>query len=147
MPFARRFPGRHIMNLKEDIDRFYDEFFGGVEEEGPSAGHFNPPMSIEETEKEYILTAELPGLDKEDVQITYQNDQMIISGEKKEPEVSKRGTFHSQERRFGSFNRGFTIPKKIKADKIEASFKNGLLTMVMPKAEEARAKEIKINIV
>lgn len=146
MPFARRFPGRHIMNLKEDIDRFYDEFFGGVEEERPSAGRFNPPVSIEETEKEYILTAELPGLDKDDVQITYQNDQMIISGEKKEPEASKSGAFHRQERRFGAFNRSFTISKKIKADKIDAGFKNGLLTMIMPKAEEARAKEIKINI-
>lgn len=142
MPFARRFPGRHFMNLKEEIDRFYDEFFGEVGEEKP----LYPPVSIEETEDGYILTAELPGVGKDDIRVTFQDDQMIISGEKKEPEASKRKTFHRQERRFGTFNRSFTIPKKIKADKIEAGFKDGILTLVMPKAEEAQAKEIKINI-
>lgn len=146
MSFTRRFPGRHIINLKDEIDRFYDEFFGGRSEENESTRGISPRVDIEETEQAFILSAEMPGLDKDDVKITFKEGNISVSGEKKDESNIKERHFHRQERNYGPFSRSFSIPGQIQAEKIEATFSNGILTVVMPKAEESKAKEIKIKV-
>ena len=146
MPFYRNFPARHFVNLREDIDRLYEEFFKDRMEDAESLSKVPTRVNIEETKDAYIVTAELPGLKKSDVKITFQDNQLTISGEKKEDADVKNRTFHRYERQFGSFSRTFSIPNLIQADKISASMEDGVLKVTLPKAEEAKPREIKIEV-
>lgn len=146
MTFFRRIPGRNIANIKHDIDRFYDEFFDRRFDDTESMGKISPLVSLEETDNNYVVTAELPGMKKDEVKITFQDGKLSISGEKKAVKESDEGNFHRYEREYGSFCRMFNIPTSIKSDKIKASYESGVLEVVLPKAEEAKSKEIHINV-
>lgn len=146
MAFVRRFPGRNLHNLKDDIDRFYDEFFGPRSEDSESIGKISPRVNIEETNNELVLSVELPGMDREDVKITYKDGNISIMGEKKEEKDVKDRNFHRYEHNYGSFCRTFSVPNQIKSDKIDASFKNGILSITLPKAEETKPQEIEIKV-
>ena len=93
----------------------------------------------------YEITAELPGLDEKDIQVRLSNGNLTISGEKREAKEDKDANYHLSERRYGSFQRNFRLPDGVNPDKIEASFKNGVLTVSVPKSEDA-SKETKIDI-
>jgi HSP20 family protein len=103
-----------------------------------------PSVNVEERDEEILLTAELPGLNDEDIDLELENNVLTISGEKEErrEEGEKGGRFHLVERSFGSFRRSFTHPRTVEADSIEAHFDNGLLTVRMPKAAEAKSRKI-----
>jgi len=146
MVFHRRFPGRNLHNLKDDIDRFYDEFFGPRSDDSESIGKISPRVNIEETDNEIILSAELPGMAREDVKITFKDGNISILGEKKEAKDTKDRNFHRYERNYGSFCRTFSVPNQVKSDKIDASFKNGILVVTLPKAEESKPQEIEIKV-
>ncbi len=146
MPFYRNFPVRHFRNLREDIDRLYDEFFNERMDDAETLTKIRPRVNIEETKEAYIVTAELPGLKKSDVKITFQDNQLTLSGEKKEDADVQERTFHRYERQFGSFSRTFSIPNLIQADKISAAMEDGVLEIKLPKAEEAKPREIKIEV-
>ena len=149
MPFYRNFPVRqfrHFRNLREDIDRLYDEIFNEPVEDVETLSKIRPRVNIEETQDAYVLTAELPGMKKADVKITFQDNQLTISGVKKEdPDVNNR-TFHRYERQFGSFSRTFNIPNPIQTGKISAVMEDGVLEVKLPKAEEAKPREINIEV-
>ncbi len=147
MPIPRRFPfaGRNIMNLKSDLDRIYDEFFGGEEERG-TFGSWIPAVNIEDSEEALLVYVDLPGVEKEDVKITFQDKTLNISGKKQEPKKKENVDVVRSERVFGTFNRSFQIPDSIQSDKIEANFTNGVLIVTLPKAEESKTREIKVNI-
>jgi HSP20 family protein len=107
-------------------------------------GDWMPQVDISETEEAFIVKAELPGVKKEDVNVNFENSILTIRGEKKvETEDKKR---HRVECAYGSFIRSFTLPQTIKADKIEAVYKNGILSLTIPKAEEAKPKQIEVKI-
>lgn len=145
MVYVRRFPHRPMMHLRNDLARLYDEVFGG-EEDVESMGKINPRVNIEESDKDYIVTAELPGMDKDSVKITFQEGNLSIGGEKKIEKKEDEGNFQRYERQHGKFCRTFNIDDQIQADKIKASFENGVLTVNLPKAEAKKAREIKIDI-
>jgi HSP20 family protein len=105
-----------------------------------------PLTDVYEDKDNYMLTLDLPGISKEDVKISYNDGQLSISGERKQEKESKDGSWHRVERNYGKYFRSFTLPKKIKEDKIEAEFKNGQLTITVPKAKEAKPKEIDIKV-
>ena len=109
---------------------------------------WTPVVEIVENDKEYVLTAELPGLKKDNVEVQYQDGVLTIRGEKKEER--REGTGDSRyllwERSYGAFQRSFTLPSDVDANKIEATFSDGVLTVRMPKTAEARAKGRKIEI-
>ena len=107
---------------------------------------WSPRSDIFETENEYKLQMDLPGLKKEDVKITFQNRQISISGERSTVNSEDKGTYHRSERRFGKFYRAFTLPEGIKESAIEAEFKDGQLTVTIPKAEEVKPKQVEISI-
>ena len=105
-----------------------------------------PPVSVEERSDEILLTAELPGMAEDAVEITLENNVLTISGEKREAreEGEDGGKYHLLERSFGSFRRSFTLPRTVRGEGITADFDNGLLTVRLPKAEEAVSRKIEV---
>jgi HSP20 family protein len=105
-----------------------------------------PAVDVVEKEKEYQLLAELPGLDEKDVEVSVADDILTIKGEKKEEKEEKAKNYYVSERRYGTFQRSFQLPAGVDAEKIEANFQKGVLTVTLPKAPEALKKEKKIAI-
>jgi len=105
-----------------------------------------PAVDLVEQEKAFELTAELPGLDEKNVEVKVVNGVLTIKGEKQEDKEEKNKDFHMRERRFGSFERALRIPDTVDADKIEASFKKGVLTVTLPKTVEAQKPVKKIEV-
>jgi HSP20 family protein len=149
-------PGRRevehpFLALQREMDRLFDEFWRGFDlpmlgrgERG--YGMLSPRLDVREDEKSIVVTAELPGMDESDVQVTLTDNSLIIEGEKKsETEESERG-YRYAERSFGSFRRVVPIDAEIIGDKVEASFHNGVLTVVLPKTPEAEGKFRKIPV-
>jgi HSP20 family protein len=105
-----------------------------------------PAVDIAESEKAYELTAELPGMDEKNIEVKVANGNLIIKGEKQEEKEEKKKDYYMRERNFGSFERRFEMPEGVDTDKIEASFKKGVLTMTLPKKLEAQKPAKKIEV-
>jgi HSP20 family protein len=136
-----------VLTTRDPLFRALDTFFNQdlVSSEEVSNRTWMPPVDIQETADSYRLTAELPGLTKEDINITLENNVLRLSGERKfEKDVKKEG-YHRIERTYGSFARAFTLPTQVNHDKVEAAFENGLLTISVPKAEQAKPRKITIG--
>jgi len=141
----RHLPHRNILNIKNEIDRVYDELFNNRADDVESMGNLVPLVNIEENDDTFIISAELPGLDKKDVKITFKDGSLCLSGKKEKVKEESGKNFHRNEREYGTFSRSFSIPNKIKTDKIEANFDKGVLTILLPKAEDVKPQEIKIK--
>ncbi len=139
-------PARDLLNIRDNFDRMVQDLFDRRWDVSESMGELTPAVNIEENENEYIITAELPGVKKSDVKITFEDGALSISGEKKVENEDKKDNFHRIERRYGMFSRSFAIPTSIVVDKIDASFKDGVLKVVLPKAEEAKPKQIEVKV-
>jgi HSP20 family protein len=107
---------------------------------------WTPAVDVAEHEDAYQVKVELPGVSKDDVKITMQDNILTIRGEKKQEKESKNSNYHRVERSYGSFQRSFTLPTSVKHDKIEASYNDGILTIALPKAEEAKPKQIEVKV-
>jgi HSP20 family protein len=129
--------------MREDMDRLFSSF---TQPREALAEVMLPAVDVMEKENDVVLKAELPGLKAEDIQITAMDDSISLKGEFKEEEETKEGGFVRRERHTGQFFRTIAMPTAIKPDQVKASFKNGLLEIDAPKAQEAKAKEIKVNI-
>jgi HSP20 family protein len=105
-----------------------------------------PAVDVAERDKTFEITAELPGLDEKNVEVKVANGMLTIKGEKKEEKEEKKKDYYLSERRYGSFERRFQIPDGVETDKIEATFKKGLLTVTLPKTAAAQATEKKVAI-
>lgn len=124
---------------------FQDFFTPVVSGEEVHARRWLPAVDIRETDEALIFTAELPGLKKEDVQITLENNVLTLSGERKFEKEVKEENFHRLERSYGQFSRSFTLPANVRAEKAEAKFADGLLTVSVPKAEESKPRKVEIR--
>jgi HSP20 family protein len=106
-----------------------------------------PAVDIFETDNhEVVIKAELPDMKKEDIRVTFENDVLTIAGERRQEEAFKRDRFQRLERRQGSFSRSFTLPSTVDASAIAASYKDGVLTVRLPRREEAKPKQIAVNV-
>ena len=105
-----------------------------------------PLVDVAEKDHAYEITAELPGLDEKDIEVKQSDGMLTIKGEKKEETEEKKKNFYLTERRYGSFERSFRVPESVNTDKIDATFKKGVLTLVLPKKPESRSKEKKISV-
>ena len=105
-----------------------------------------PAVDIAEQENEYEVKVELPGVSKEDVKISLESNILTIKGEKKEEKEEKKTNLHRVERSYGMFQRSFTLPTTVKSDKIDATFSDGVLTITLPKVEEAKPKQIEVKV-
>ena len=106
-----------------------------------------PAVDIYETDgHEVVIKAELPDVKKEDINVTFENNVLTLSGERKQEETTKREQYQRVERHFGSFSRSFTLPASVDASRIVASYKDGVLTIRLPRREEAKPKQISVNV-
>ncbi len=151
---------RPFENLRREIDRLFDDF-----DVGPWRSPFRrswfgvapfwrsestwaaaPAVDIAETEKAYEITAELPGMDEKNIEVKFSDGVLTIKGEKQEEKEEKKKDYYLSERNYGSFQRTFQVPDGVDADKIEAGFKKGVLTVTLPKSAEAQKAEKKITV-
>jgi HSP20 family protein len=130
------------------INRLFDGFFhGGTQADGDlGLSHWTPAVDIAERDDEYLVKVELPGVEKEDVKITLESNILTIRGEKKAEKEETGKEYHRMERACGSFQRSFTLPTTVKGDRIDALYKDGILTIRLPKAEEAKSKQIEVKV-
>ena len=134
-----------FLNMQKDIDRMFDRFRLTASDENGMTG-LNPPVDIIENDDDFTLNVELAGVDKNDVRITVADGILTIKGEKKHTYEEKNDRSQRLERSFGSFERSFTLPVTAHSEKIQATYANGILTITIPKAEQAKAKEIEVNV-
>jgi HSP20 family protein len=143
MGLMRWRPFEELLSLRREMDRLFDELF---ERRPARREEFHPLTDIKETENEFIVKMELPGIKPEDVEITLKGDTLTIRGEKKEEERTEKENFLRVERSYGAFQRSFTLGTAVKADEVKATYKDGVLEVRVPKAEEAKPKPIKIKV-
>lgn len=132
-------------NVASFMNQFMQDCFRPTAGEDSTGAGFSPAMDIKETPKEYVVTAEVPGIDKKDIHIEITDNILTLKGERKFEGEQKDETYHRVERSYGSFTRTFSLPAKVKADSIEASFKDGILIVRIPKAEEVLPRKIEIK--
>jgi HSP20 family protein len=151
---------RPLVNLRREIDRLFEDFPFGPWRSSVGRSVFDvepfwrgefgfgkaPAVDVVEHDKEYEITAELPGMNEQDVDVQFADGVLTVKGEKKEEKEEKKKDYYLSERRFGSFQRSFQVPDGVDVDKIDASFKNGVLTVVLPKSAEAQKRGKKIAI-
>jgi len=146
MTLARWNPAKSVFTLKSDMDRLFDSFFGGAEGAAESFSDLSIPVDVKETSHEFIVAAEIPGIAKDDISISFENNYLRISGEKKAQKEKKEENYHQIERHYGRFSRTVPIPAGVMLDKIEAAYDHGILTVTIPKTEEAKPKQIEVKI-
>jgi HSP20 family protein len=127
-----------------EFDRLFEDFFRAPA--NSEATGLNIPVDIKETEKAIELHADLPGFEREQVKVEIEGGVLRISGERNRETVQDTGAFHRAERVFGKFVRHFTLPETVDAEKAQAEFKNGVLTLTLPKREASKSKQIEIKI-
>lgn len=133
--------------LRREMDQLWDSFLGGRPGRRTRVeGEWLPSLDVAETKSDLLVRAELPGMDPKDIEISLNEGILTIKGEKKQEKEEKEEGYHLIERSYGSFTRSIRLPKDVQSDKISASFKNGVLKVVLPKSEEAKKKEIKIKV-
>ncbi len=137
-------PFRELVNLREDMDRLFTSFFGRHTEE--PEGFWTPVIDLEEDNENFIVKAELPGMKKDDIKISVRGNQLSISGERKQESEVKNKTYHRIERSYGKFSRVITLPTDVEADRVKASYKNGVLIINLPKPESMKPKEIEVEV-
>lgn len=131
---------------REPFINFMESFFNGEgSSEEMSTRTWSPAVDIRETEENYLVHAELPGLSKEDIEITLEDNILKLTGERRFEKDVKEEEYHRIERSYGSFTRAFSLPSRVDSTKVEAAFDNGILTLTVPKVEEAKPRKISIS--
>jgi len=147
-------------SLRREVNRLFDDFNGGFWRAPFASPLFDvarfrraeatfsaiPAVDIAETDKAYEITAELPGIDEKNVEVKVANGVLTIKGEKQEEKEEKNKDYYMRERSFGSFQRSFSVPEGVDGDKIDASFKKGVLSVTLPKSTEVQKAEKKIAV-
>lgn len=145
MTLIRWNPFQDLVSIQDEMNRMFDSYFARK----PGGGEmmiWNPVVDISETEEEITVAAEVPGIRKEDIKITIQDNVLTLSGEKHQEKEEKHKQYHRVERSFGSFQRSFSLPSSVSADKVKAKYKDGILVVVLPKSEESKPKEIQVSV-
>ena len=148
MSLVRWFPRRNGLQsvaLNTELDRLFEDFFNPA----PSRSEWSaltPAVDVEETSEAYVFRADLPGMSSKDVKVTVNNDTLTLRGERKLEERETEGSLHRVERAYGSFERSFTLGLPVRADQVKASYKNGVLEVHVPKADEAKPRDIEVQI-
>jgi HSP20 family protein len=138
-------PSRSSMFPTRDIfNRFFSD--GTVSSLLTEGGNWIPAFDISESETEYLVSAELPGIDAKDLEVTLNEGVLNIKGEKRQESEKKEDNYIRVERSFGSFDRSFRIPEGVQVNKIDATYKDGILKLTIPKSKEMKAKKIKISV-
>jgi len=148
MSITRWEPFRDLVSTQDRFNQLFNETFARAfgDEQGVSSRAWVPAVDIYETEDSLVLKAELPGISPDDVEIRVEDNTLYLKGERKFAKEVKQESLHRIERSYGTFSRSFALPGTIEADKVKANYENGILTLTMPKREEAKPRTIKINV-
>lgn len=140
-------PFRDMNRMRDEMDHMLNTIAPGIASElSLGRGVWNPAVNIAETDDNYTVTAELPGFNKTDFKVTYDNGFLSIRGERKKEKDEKGKEWHRIESYYGSFERSFYLPMPVKSEKIDAQYKDGVLTLTLPKIEEKKPKEIEVKV-
>jgi len=138
-------PYRKPGSIRNEIDNLLHEFFGGPIHTGPIAGEWMHPADITETEDRVVVKAELPGIEEKNIDLSINGNLLTIRGEKKRLKKEKNGDHYLGDRYYGSFYRTFQLPADIVQEKAEATFKNGVLRISIPKAAGSKTTKIELK--
>lgn len=138
-------PFRGIDSLQDEVNRLFEDFFG-PDERVLGEVQFTPAVDISENKDAVIVKADLPGMEEKDIDVSIAGDVLTIKGERKEETEDKQEDYYRRERVYGSFTRQIALPKHIKREDVKAKFKNGVLTVTLPKSDDYKEKEVKIEL-
>lgn len=140
-------PFRDFAQLQDRLNRAFSDAYGRSDEGLLSSGSWLPPVDIYQNgNQELVLKAELPDMSRDDIEVSVENGTLTIKGEKKLSSDVKEEHFHRIERRYGTFSRSFALPQTVDAGKVSADYRNGVLTVTLPTREEAKPRQIKVDI-
>lgn len=139
-----RWQPRESFAVNREIDNLVNQFWGDVANRNGAAWH--PKVDVAQNENEFVLHAELPGMKREDIKVSLEDGVLTLSGERKTEDTTESQSYFHRERTYGQFRRSFQMGKDVQADKISAVYKDGILTVTLPKAEEVKPREIEVEI-
>ncbi len=147
MDLVRWKPFRDLATMQEEMNRLFDRFFDRFPERKEfGEGIWSPCVDISENKDELVVTAEVPGMNKEDIKISLNDNILTLKGEKKQEKKVEEENYHRIERNYGAFHRSFTLPTTVQQNRVKATYTNGILRIALPKVEEAKPKEIAIEV-
>ncbi|PYJ05767.1 MAG: heat-shock protein Hsp20 [Verrucomicrobia bacterium] len=135
-----------VSNLREEIDRLFEAPLAEWARSSQLLSGWSPALDVYEDKDNFVVKAELPGMKREEIEVSLQDGGLSISGERKSEEKYEEGEVYRAERFFGKFQRTVTLPTPVAADKVKAQYKDGILTITLPKTEEAKPKQIDVNV-
>jgi HSP20 family protein len=138
-------PWTGVTALRKEMDRLFDRFWETDWPAWPALGDWMPKVDVADTKDAFMVTAEIPGIDPKDITLTLDGDALTIKGEKKHEKEEKEGTYFRMERAYGAFARTMPLPAPVEAGKVTATFKNGILTVKLPKGAAAKGTLIPIK--
>jgi len=139
-------PFRDLVRIEDELGRLFGRTFEWAEPMRPAArGSWMPSMDVYETEDEIVAKLELPGIEPEDVEVSVEDSTLTVTGRREFSSEVKEEDYHRLERRYGSFTRAITLPQTADAEKVEARFDKGVLTVAVPKVEKAKPKKIEVK--
>jgi HSP20 family protein len=145
MALSRWDPFRELSTIQNELNRLFGRTYGPESTEEARSAAWVPAVDVAETEERFVITAELPGVNPDDVHISVENSILAIRGERRFYKETKEEDYHRIERRFGSFARSVTLPSTADPGRIQASFDAGVLRLEVPKKEEAKPRRIQIK--
>jgi len=134
-----------LFGLRDELDRLFESSFDDLASGSRLLNTWNPAVDLYEDKDNVIVKAEVPGLKKEEIQVSLHNGVLSISGERKSEEKVDGAETHRSERFVGRFHRTVILPSEVKGDQVNAQYKDGILTITLPKAEEAKPRQIQVN--
>ena len=141
-------PFRDMLRLQEELNRVFDLSLDqwGDRSTGLLDRAWGPAVDMYESKDDVLVRADIPGMKREDIEVTVKDQTLIIKGERKAPELSEKAEELREERAFGSFTKAFTLPSGVDAAKVKAVYQNGVLELTLPKREDAKPKQIRVEI-
>jgi len=137
---------QELTGLRKDMDRLFDRFFEDWPVRfRPTDGHWAPSVDVSETAKEVIVKGELPGMDPKDIDVAVSGNVLSIRGERKKEQEEKGENFHRVERSYGAFARSIRLPVEVDGNKVKASYKDGVLSISLPKTKDTATKKIEVK--
>jgi HSP20 family protein len=135
-----------LSDLRDELERLFDLPGEGFVKTSPWMSGWSPALDVYEDKDQFTVTAELPGMKKEDIDVSLHNGSLTLSGERKSEYEGENAGVYRSERYFGRFQRTIDLPTAVEADKVKADYLDGILTITLPKAEQAKPKQISVNV-
>lgn len=150
IPFNKRDPWlvafRDLEKMQDEMTNLFDFTLRPGRQEDLIPRDWSPALDVSESKDSLVVKADIPGMSKEDIHVSVQKDTLVIKGEKRQEKEVKEENFIRTERAYGSFYRAITLPETVDAANVKANYKNGVLELTLPKKEEAKPKEVKVDV-